>query len=225
MTTPKPLAADELAELNLEELFGDSAFRYAVVLRMRSTLTQAHADLAREKARIESLTFAAGDAAELRVQLDKCATTFSQYADLHSAKNTPDGDAKAQANRVLAIECLNALAKNMVGAVILREYNELKAEITSLRSQLAREKARGDEAEKARDFMAISRIEKVDAEKDATISALRSRLAEAIKWQRTRGTIEVCERIGNSACANWWHKEGCTNATCPIKAARTQEGV
>lgn len=47
---------------------------------------------------------------ELAEALEQAATTFQVYADLHTAKGTPEGNAKAQNNADLANMCHTALA-------------------------------------------------------------------------------------------------------------------
>jgi hypothetical protein len=45
----------------------------------------------------------------MKAALTMAADTFEHYATLHAAKGTPDGDAKAQANRDRALLCREAL--------------------------------------------------------------------------------------------------------------------
>lgn len=47
---------------------------------------------------------------ELAEALEQAATRFQVYADLHTAKGTPEGNAKAQSNADLANMCRTALA-------------------------------------------------------------------------------------------------------------------
>jgi hypothetical protein len=65
--------------------------------------------LGREVAQANARLIAA--APELYAKVERAANIFRVYAELHRAKNTPEGDAKAASNEVIAEEMEAVLAK------------------------------------------------------------------------------------------------------------------
>lgn len=168
MTTPKPLSAEELAGYLFDYNKGEVDLTSVWHARLLATITQAHADLAREKER--------GDALRAALELDYLQHDlgFGQWVCKRCGQHDRDRD----------------------------DIPHIETCVLAYRYTAALDHA-------------------------ADIVSLRSQLAEAIKAQRTPGTVEICENYNSSGYCTQMHagaNGSCPRLNCPIKVARTQEG-
>lgn len=246
MTTDAlPLSLEELAELrsgfptvtyihNETTRGRDEMVSADIVRRLLATITQAHADLAREKERIEALEaelFSAKWKADgydsIAQQADSgsltCEHVAKSYLDNHYAYYSYQQDRSGEITRLTQV----IKRARLDGALPIR------AEIEALRSQLAEEKARQDQlSDLLTQSLQVNDELQTSAEnwKDRAETA-EAQLAEAVKAQRTPGTNERCNACNGtdfirgvceySIAAKAGHEP--RPAQCPIKAARTQE--